>query len=544
MDTEEQFTAGSIMGTPPGLPQANKYIRGQLYVRDCYPEYYEMVQKELEEYQLITVTGTPGIGKSLFYMYYFKRYRKEHPNEKVLTASFTRERKLKQCILWEAESAIEKSPDLPKYSILTSIPDEACNLYLYDGPPDMEPNGETKMVAFPSPNAEWLDMTAKYEGHLTVYMPNWEPLELKEANDVLDLKLKEKTLDERIALFGGTARYTLTNNEKFLQRGKKYLNTALSKITTRLNAQQCFEGTADLDLVVHRLMHYCVDVSTNRNDAQLRPASKLVATMMNQKLDKNLEADRQYLVNWLDGAGKASAFLAWLFENFAHEMFFKGGSFQMTSLGKTPTETVSLQVGEAAGHYKRFRMDVALDELFTASYQMPEASNLQSIDSFVQTEEGLFLFQMTTSFDHTEDLDGILKLLNYLKLFAKVKSDPTFAKLVFVVPSPMVDSFKKQKISDVPIFHGRNKAQILASDCHEIKGIGPEKKRKLNDGGIRTVGDVLRASKDNELRDKQPVRSIRRVVEEFQAKLDSLGETAFIQRIPQYVIGIDYKKAK
>eukprot|EP00978_Attheya_sp_CCMP212_P033103 scaffold132130_cov60-Attheya_sp.AAC.1 len=89
--------------------------------------------------------------------------------------------------------------------------------------------------------------------------------------------------------------------------------------------------------------------------------------MMNQKHDKNLEANRQYLMNWLDRAGKvsafldragkASAFLAWLFENFAHEMFFKGGSFQMTSLGKTPTDTVSLQVGEAAGHYKRFRMD-------------------------------------------------------------------------------------------------------------------------------------------------------------------------------------------
>eukprot|EP00978_Attheya_sp_CCMP212_P007271 scaffold16935_cov85-Attheya_sp.AAC.1 len=160
---------------------------------------------------------------------------------------------------------------------------------------------------------------------------------------------------------------------------------------------------------------------------------------------------------FLDRAGKASAFLAWLFENFAYEMFFKGGSFQMTSLGKTPTDTVSLQVGEAAGHYK---------------------------------------------------------------------------------------SFKKQKISDVLIFQGRSKAQILASDCHEIKGIGPEKKRKLNDGGIKTVGDVLRASKDNKLRDKQPVRSIRHVIEEFQAKLDSLDNTAFIQRIPQYVIGIDYKKAK
>jgi hypothetical protein len=40
---------------------------------------------------LISVTGTPGIGKFLFYLYFFIRYRAEDPNEKIITAAFSKQ---------------------------------------------------------------------------------------------------------------------------------------------------------------------------------------------------------------------------------------------------------------------------------------------------------------------------------------------------------------------------------------------------------------------------------------------------------------------
>jgi len=48
----------------------------------------------------------------------------------------------------------------------------------------------------------------------------------------------------------------------------------------------------------------------------------------------------------------------------------------------------------------------------------------------------------------------------------------------------MKDKFNKQNISKDPIFENKTRAQIMASDCIEVKGIGREKKRKLKDVGI------------------------------------------------------------
>ena len=94
-----------IIDVPKGVPQSNEFSGLQMYVRDCYPKYYDDIMAELHSgsvTRLISVTGTPGIGKSLFYLYFFSKHRTEHPGEKVLTASFSKDRKLKKCKVWNA----------------------------------------------------------------------------------------------------------------------------------------------------------------------------------------------------------------------------------------------------------------------------------------------------------------------------------------------------------------------------------------------------------------------------------------------------------
>ena len=302
------------------VPQSHMCAAEKIFVRDCYSVYYDKVMEELEKTPLITVTGTPGIGKSLFYLYFFLTYRQDNPNERVLTASFTQERKLKECKLWKSVNEAAGAED-PLFKEYDKIPNEACALYLYDGGPEMEPNGSTRMVAFSGRNAIWFSITSKYEMHVAVYMPNWGPMELKLAADALDLELGEQELAKRISLFGGTARYTLTNNAAFSRIGVKALGTALSKIETIRNVQQCFEGTLDLDQVVHPLMHYSVDVN-DWMEAKLKPSSKIVDSMIHDRLNKQLDTECLLLTKWLDGPGKASPFAAWLFENFAHEGYF------------------------------------------------------------------------------------------------------------------------------------------------------------------------------------------------------------------------------
>jgi hypothetical protein len=55
----------------PKLPFRHEYGGGDdYYVRECYEEYYPVIEQFVltgEEKKGLTVTGTPGIGKSVFY---------------------------------------------------------------------------------------------------------------------------------------------------------------------------------------------------------------------------------------------------------------------------------------------------------------------------------------------------------------------------------------------------------------------------------------------------------------------------------------------
>lgn len=57
------------------------YRRPEFYVRECYATYYDEILRLLsrKHLEVVTVTGTPGIGKSMFFAYFLWRYSQEHP---------------------------------------------------------------------------------------------------------------------------------------------------------------------------------------------------------------------------------------------------------------------------------------------------------------------------------------------------------------------------------------------------------------------------------------------------------------------------------
>lgn len=51
-----------------------------IYVRKCYPEYYLLLLEKLgkKHIKMLSITGTPGIGKSTFYLYFQMRYHHDY----------------------------------------------------------------------------------------------------------------------------------------------------------------------------------------------------------------------------------------------------------------------------------------------------------------------------------------------------------------------------------------------------------------------------------------------------------------------------------
>lgn len=264
-------------------------------------------------------------------------------------------------------------------------------------------------------------MTSKYEKHLKVYMPNWDLLELMTANDMLGLNLSKQDLLVRVSIFGNTAQYTLSAAAKFVKTGREEAETALSKIRTLDDVQECFEGTLDFHWVVLRLMHYIAS-DNGWTTATLQPASRLIAVKTRKRIKKKLNNQRLTLMHWLDGVAKASAFAGWLFENFVHEILLDGREFEMRSLAladqaKAKT-TCTLNLAETHGNYKRFTVEESLEMILLHGYQIPALSNQASVDSYYVSGAGLWLFQITKNWDHDVGFVGLLDVLAGIIEFA------------------------------------------------------------------------------------------------------------------------------
>ncbi|OWY92591.1 hypothetical protein PHMEG_00038349, partial [Phytophthora megakarya] len=135
MDSDDPEAYEQTKKFPQELPMENDYELSRYFVRSCYPEYYDLILNKLEEFQIVTVTGTTGIGMSVFYGYFFERCKSARPP----SYNFIEEQR---------KAALQRKDKL---------------LFLYDGPPQFEPKYPTKMVCFVSPNENWLKMMAKKE---------------------------------------------------------------------------------------------------------------------------------------------------------------------------------------------------------------------------------------------------------------------------------------------------------------------------------------------------------------------------------------------
>ena len=281
---------GKIMTVPLDAPQAFLYMGDKFYIRACYNKYYDIIMDELFgklNYRYISVTGTPGIGKSIFYFYFLNRYRLENPGKSVITASFGKLQNLKKCKLFRPNGEVEEyadtfgQPYIPRKKTVSWPKDADCDLYLYDGPPLDNPS-DVKMIAFTSPNFSWLDSMRKESTHVTLFMPTWDLTELLAANEELELNIDENEIIKRYDFFGGSARYCLSTSDKFVSDGKTDIYSALGKIRGHDQLRDCFNGNADLNTVVHPLMQYVPDVDPCFAD--LAPASKSIKLLLADRL--------------------------------------------------------------------------------------------------------------------------------------------------------------------------------------------------------------------------------------------------------------------
>ncbi|KAG1713154.1 hypothetical protein DVH05_000877 [Phytophthora capsici] len=215
------------LGELLSLPFANDYDLGpNYYIRECYAEYYTLVMGMLgDNKKCVIVTGTPGIGKSIFYAYFFQRLEKEKKGKStwIIAAAY------RGCVLeavigykdgaddGEEIFSVEEITDC----IRTAQKEKKGVILLSDGPPTRT-LGWTQMVVFTNPNDSWMKIVRK--DNCTLYMPLWTLAELQEAAEMLVLQgrdgscIPDEVIEKRFYTFGGVARECFYLTEDLVRR--------------------------------------------------------------------------------------------------------------------------------------------------------------------------------------------------------------------------------------------------------------------------------------------------------------------------------------
>ncbi|ETP52655.1 hypothetical protein F442_02374 [Phytophthora nicotianae P10297] len=159
-DAAPKWVGTATMTLPKELPMEHGSTTSEIYVRDCYPPYYKRIARMMEDRTTggITITGTPGIGKSVFFR-----------NSEILR---------------KVDSGTDAMMTRACLQAQTEAPSGV--FYLYDGPPQVYPR-RARMVCFTSQNMEWFRNNTKDENHLELFMPLWSLQELETAADALAL---------------------------------------------------------------------------------------------------------------------------------------------------------------------------------------------------------------------------------------------------------------------------------------------------------------------------------------------------------------------
>jgi hypothetical protein len=431
----------------------------QFYIRECYPVYYDLIFACLNsgEYEFLSVVGTPGAGKSLFYLYVVRRYQTEHPEDTVVAAAFDKDCVLIECWVYE--------PGRDRVS-RNKIPHIDGAVYFYDGAPKQPPLHQ-KMVCFTYLNYDWIDCYYDHSNHTCLWLPPWGLRELLDANQVCGFGLSEETITNRFNFFGGSALFCLSTHEYFVDDARDALISQIYSIDSFDKLSDCLGDGRQRDPQSYYIFHSVPRISDEfpfvdhfRNTFA---CSKEMDALICDRLVGTNKGRYHKLIDVIRYLPEASEVKKNLFERFAHESMEKGGLFEFRSL-------------VPGSHSRRFEIPPGL-------YTRVKAEGSDSITGVAILDDTVLLFQSTVTKQHPVSAHAICeKLTSAGKLDDFINGNVKEVFLIFLIP-PESNEFRKQRITVDDVYNDEG-------DVRHVKQIRSSLYKELVEQGIRSVGKL------------------------------------------------------
>ncbi|CAJ0751810.1 24068_t:CDS:1, partial [Entrophospora sp. SA101] len=276
--------------------------------------------------------------------------------------------------------------------------------YIVDGQPPLQVHAKT--ILFCSPQKQHYKEFDKMVGTTIRLMPVWSWNEVNECRIGMFNHLEDSR-------WGGIPRFIL---EKALDSSQQnHLEDAISKSNGRL-----FEFVGEIDHaddVSHRIIH----IHTNLPDEDggeneeseeapyiqkfIRFASEWVAEKVMDKLERNYSQQLRNFVIASSSENEYSTLRGVIFEQIAHRILQKGGTFNIRPLESDITSS-TIEIPE---RIKLVFNDI--NKIEEGKYCQPIQKNFTSVDAVVAPDT---LFQMTASKIHPINMNGMKKLVEKL----------------------------------------------------------------------------------------------------------------------------------
>jgi hypothetical protein len=380
-------------------------------IRKCYRDLYTVGIRDLESKSVIAFTGVPGIGKSMFLLYFVSQLVLDSQFKNV---SFALEFKAKEFVIFEP---IEGPNNESTYKIIRSKEVSEDVLVFSDIVELVPPSYESsKTIAFCSPNPGRLGKQYnQYTYKIKYFVPTWTREELEQLPDVPDDWL------DKYKIVGGVPRQILSDMEPMLQQLEETLSTKGNDIANQVFTKGL--GTSDDDQS-YALIHInpARDPTTCKIDYAKKIFSFASPNILTWATKINIAQLKAKAIN--------------IFNNDDPRKHFSGGSaglyLERLCLWISPIcgqslemkrlvddgiseETLILQLPKERNDFSSLRLYVnGTNKLAVNTFYVPSYTTLESCDAFCLMDDAneagkyiLLMIQITVAKTHPVKANGL-----------------------------------------------------------------------------------------------------------------------------------------
>jgi hypothetical protein len=404
----------------------------RLFVRGSYKSIASSIQSGIKK---SIITGTPGIGKSLFLIYLLWKLVKA--GKRVLFVYHP------DTIYYDGKGGVFELTSLPSVVDHSFWSSDLWCLF------DAKGKKEEHLSAFPyemctfvlstSPRRELINDFKKPPRPQVFYMPIWTEDELKTISP--DFTTGTGWLD-RFKILGGIPRYVLedTTDEP---------TKLLEKACKQCELDDCIKligldsTITDKSKVVHALVHI-TSSQTVSNPSALPFTESSVQFASQTALDiivqyKGTEAKRKMseLLSSCEGNPLTAALCGYIFEPYAIELLEKGGDFKCRKLVRGNTKVKPAEFYLTIEPSTKTIVDRISSDQAAKQLHLPKTKNFAAIDAWIP---GTGAFQMTVGKTH-DNIKGVEKDLAMLGEDAN--------KLYWLLPPLYYHTFTKKTPQEI-----------------------------------------------------------------------------------------------